>query len=107
MRITFSPAIPAAGSTSAGRSRARIPYRRHPARETPSPRCSWDGARTDTCGGITPSASSGYFGTFVQDDWRITPKLTLNIGLRYEFNIPRAERFDRLDWFDYGAASPL
>ena len=53
------------------------------------------------------AAYSGFFGTFVQDDWRITPKLTLNIGFRYEFDIPRTERFDRLDYFDYGAPSPL
>jgi hypothetical protein len=32
---------------------------------------------------------------FVQDDWRITPKLTLNIGLRYEFSTPYTERFNR------------
>lgn len=25
------------------------------------------------------------FGFFAQDDWRITPKLTLNLGLRYDF----------------------
>ena len=25
-----------------------------------------------------------YWGFFVQDDWKITPKLTMNIGLRYE-----------------------
>ena len=25
-----------------------------------------------------------YYGFYVQDDWRITPKLTLNLGLRYE-----------------------
>jgi len=32
---------------------------------------------------------------FVQDEWRITPKLTLNLGLRYEFSTPYTERFDR------------
>ena len=31
-----------------------------------------------------------YWGFYVQDDWRITPKLTLNLGLRYElFMQPR------------------
>ena len=27
---------------------------------------------------------SKYHGFFIQDDWRLTPKLTLNLGLRYE-----------------------
>jgi hypothetical protein len=36
-----------------------------------------------------------YYGFFVQDDWRIAPKLTLNLGLRYEFETPRTERYDR------------
>ena len=30
--------------------------------------------------------SSNYFAAFVQDDWRVTPQLTLNIGLRYELD---------------------
>lgn len=32
---------------------------------------------------------------FFQDDWRVTPKLTLNLGLRYEFSTPYTERFNR------------
>ena len=36
-----------------------------------------------------------YFGFYVQDDWRITPRVTLNLGLRYEVQVPWLERFDR------------
>ena len=28
------------------------------------------------------------FNTFVQDDWRLSSRLTVNMGLRYEFNAP-------------------
>jgi hypothetical protein len=48
-----------------------------------------------------------YLGLYVQNDWRLTRKLTLNIGLRYELERPRTEIEDRLDWFDYGVRSPL
>ncbi len=29
-----------------------------------------------------------YFGFYAQDDWRVTRKLTINYGLRYEFTLP-------------------
>ena len=32
---------------------------------------------------------------YFQDDWKVTSKLTLNIGLRYELFSPIAEKFGR------------
>lgn len=49
-----------------------------------------------------------YHGFFVQDDWRLTPKLTLNLGFRYDLELGITERFDRLSrGFDLTTASPL
>ncbi len=41
-----------------------------------------------------------------QDDWKVTPKLTLSLGLRYELFSPIDEGFGRQSNFDYRHADP-
>lgn len=49
-----------------------------------------------------------YYGWFVQDNWRVTPKLTLNLGLRMEYELGPTERYDRMiGTFDPNTSIPL
>jgi carboxypeptidase family protein len=58
--------------------------------------------------GINYSAQSQYHGFFFQDDWRVTPKLTLNLGLRYELEMGLTERYNRfIRGFDSTTPSPI
>ncbi len=40
------------------------------------------------------SLNHGYYGFFVQDQWKLTPKLTLNYGLRYDFESGLSDQMD-------------
>jgi Carboxypeptidase regulatory-like domain/TonB dependent receptor len=40
------------------------------------------------------------YGAYIQDDWRLSSKLTLNIGLRYDLFVPYVEVYDRQSNFD-------
>jgi hypothetical protein len=53
------------------------------------------------------AAQSFYHAFYLQDDWRVTRKLTLNLGMRYEVDLPRTERYNRFNWLDLQAPSPL
>lgn len=52
-----------------------------------------------TGGGIDRNAAYSeqtvYRGFYFQDDFRLTPRLTLNLGLRYEYEGPTTERYNR------------
>ena len=44
---------------------------------------------------------------FVQDDYRIGPRLTLNLGLRYDVITAPTDRFDRYSNFNPTAVNPV
>ncbi|MCX6602084.1 MAG: TonB-dependent receptor [Acidobacteria bacterium] len=50
---------------------------------------------------------ASYWGVYVQDDYRITDKLTLNLGLRWEATTPRTEDNNRMNAFDMTAINPV
>ncbi|MEO7142299.1 MAG: TonB-dependent receptor [Bryobacteraceae bacterium] len=63
-------------------------------------------------GQMTRSASyatqNTFYGLFAQDDWKLSSKLTLNVGLRYEYESPVSERYDRsVRGFDRTGANPI
>ena len=49
-----------------------------------------------------------YQALYLHDDWKVTPKLTVNAGLRYEREGPATERFNRsLSGFDFDVENPI
>ena len=45
-----------------------------------------------------------YFGGYFQDDWRVSPRVMLNLGLRWDGNLPPTGLNDR--WTDFGPTTP-
>ncbi|MFZ0591680.1 MAG: hypothetical protein WAM39_14535 [Bryobacteraceae bacterium] len=54
-----------------------------------------------------PAIQKLFAGWYLQDTWRVTPKLTLSLGLRYDFQTAPTERFNRLSWFNFSGQNPI
>src|ERR1700676_1611228 len=50
---------------------------------------------------------ASYLAFFIQDDWRVTDRLTVNAGLRWEAELPRKEVDNKLNSFDPLAINPV
>ncbi len=44
---------------------------------------------------------------YIQDDWRVTQKLTLNLGLRYEWSTPYTDRHNHIEFSDFASSSSV
>ena len=60
---------------------------------------------TQTSRPATPSLHVNAFGAFVEDDYKVSARLTLNLGLRWEYNGVPYEKHDRLSIYDFASNS--
>jgi hypothetical protein len=64
-------------------------------------------------GGNEPVNANGYYSQhyiafYAQDDWRVNSKLTLNLGMRWDYQSPVTERYNRLtSQFDLTQLNPV
>jgi len=60
---------------------------------------------TKPTGDVSPALRVSAYNWFLQDDWRVRPRLTLSLGLRWEFSGVPGETHNRLTIFDSATAS--
>ena len=57
---------------------------------------------------LNPISTQGlYTALYFQDDWRVSQKLTVNLGIRWDLQRGNREKWGRIAWFDPDVASPI
>lgn len=54
-----------------------------------------------------PATDKHMLAWYLQDDWKASSKLTLNLGLRYEIQTAPVERTNAQEYFDFTATNPI
>lgn len=64
------------------------------------------GNSTAVLQGVAPRYTSQYYAAFVQDDWKVTSHLTLNLGVRWDVDVPRKEAYNNTSNFNPNLPNP-
>ncbi len=70
--------------------------------------CWWGSPANGSTGiAISNVTRTWFHGVYLQDDWKATRKLTVNLGLRWEVQRPVTDRYNRQASFNYNAVNPI